>query len=388
MKNIITYSALKILTLIFFIILTNQPVQAQLKFNPLINNLNENQYSNYQITYNDYLTKNPFKLNKNHPLKQQVNNRKIQTLSEYYFSLAWIKESFTVSHPENSNKINKSDFTYAGFKRFTINGELPNLSTQIDPLNAAVTAGIGITLAIALHINQSAAWWDGKGRSFYFKDDWNAALQADKFGHFMGGYFVSYFAREGLVFSGVGWDQSIILGSMIGIVSQAYVEFKDGFADNTGFSYTDFAANVFGVGYFYLQHYIIFLQNFTPKWQYTPPGLIGVPPKARTQTFIDNYNSTTAWFSVHMHNLLPGDNFWPKWLNLAFGYGIDGYYTSQMHRRFVIGLDYNLVELLPDGPSFWNWFKQSLNAVKWPAPAVEFSSQGTKFLLLYPFSIL
>jgi len=327
-------------------------------------------------------------ISNNPSVELKDENDKIYSFAEYYFSLARIKENFTASFTEDSNKINPNEFRYAGSKRFTINGELPNLRTVINPVNATITAGVGITLAVALHINQSAAWWDGKGRSFYFRNDWNTALQADKFGHFMGGYFVSYFAREGLVFSGVGWDQSIILGSLIGIVSQAYVEFKDGFAENTGFSYSDFTANVFGAGYFYLQHYITFLQNFTPKWQYTPPGLIGVPQKARTQTFLDNYNSTTAWFSVHMHNLLPDNNFWPKWLNLAFGYGINGYYTPQMYRRFVIGLDYNLIELLPDGPSFWNWFKQTLNAVKWPAPAVEFSSRGTKFLLLYPFSIL
>jgi len=69
------------------------------------------------------------------------------------------------------------------------------------------------------------------------------------------------------------------------------------------------------------------------------------------------------------------------------GYGINGYYTSNMSRRYVVGLDYNLVELLPDGPNFWNWLKQTLNLVKWPAPAIEFSSNGTRFHLLYPFTI-
>ena len=387
MKNIITHITLKTPAVILCIFLANQFIQAQVNFKPLMYQLKENQNPHYQNSFNDYLNKNISKLNRNRFLKQQSENSKIYSLSEHYFSLAWIKENFTASLTENSNKINPSEFHYAGSKRFTINGELPNSRTIINPLNAAITTGVSIALAVALHINQSVAWWDGRGRRFNFREDWNSVLQADKFGHFMGGYFISYFAREGLVFSGVGWNQSIIFGSMIGILAQTYIEVKDGLS-STGFSYTDFAADVFGAGYFYLQHYITFLQNFTPKWQYTPPRLIGVPLKARTQTFLDNYNSTTAWFSVHMHNLLPGNNFWPKWLNFAFGYGIDDYYTSQMYRRFVIGLDYNLVELLPDEPNFWNWFKQTLNIVKWPAPAIEFSSRGTKFLLLYPFSIL
>ncbi len=60
---------------------------------------------------------------------------------------------------------------------------------------------------------------------------------------------------------------------------------------------------------------------------------------------------------------------------------------SNMTSRFVIGIDYNLVELLPDGVPFWNWLKQSLNYIKLPAPAIEFSNQGTKFMILYPFTI-
>ncbi|MDR3628245.1 MAG: hypothetical protein P4L45_15485, partial [Ignavibacteriaceae bacterium] len=56
-------------------------------------------------------------------------------------------------------------------------------------------------------------------------------------------------------------------------------------------------------------------------------------------------------------------------------------------RRYVIGLDYNLVRLLPDGGWFWNWFRQTLDYIKFPAPALEFSPGGTKFKLLYPFKI-
>jgi hypothetical protein len=283
---------------------------------------------------------------------------------------------------------NTDYFNYAGSKRFTLDGESPKLNTEIIPMRASLMGAIALTTAIALHINQSAAWWDGKGTSFYFYDDWNDALFADKFGHFLGGYFTSYFTREAFVFSGFSWDESILLGSLAGLISQTYIEFKDGYAENTGFSASDLAADALGVVYFYLQHYLPVLQNFSPKWQYVPPGTIGVPPKARTQTFLDNYNSTTAWISVHVRNLFRGreESFWPRWLNIGLGYGISGYYTPDIHSRFVIGIDYNLVELLPDGFPLWNWLKQSLNCIKFPAPAIEFSRDGTRFRFLYPFS--
>ena len=292
-------------------------------------------------------------------------------------------------NPAGKREIGIDDFLYAGHKRFTLSGELPNVKTQINPFRAGVVGGVSLTAIVALHINQSVAWWSHRGRPFYFHDDWNNALQADKFGHFMGGYFTSYFAREAMVYAGFSWHQSVFWGSAFGLLSQTYIEIKDGFAKNTGFSPSDFAADILGSGYFYAQHYIPFLQNFTPKWQYTPPGLIGVPQKLRTQTFLDNYNATTAWWSIDVHNLLHrrSKKYWPKWLNLAFGYGINGYYSSKMTRRFVVGIDFNLVEILPDGGSFWNWLKQTLNYFKFPSPSIEFTNNQTRFYLFYPFKI-
>lgn len=306
------------------------------------------------------------------------------------FSRLNLYDGKSVVKKENQKNVMSADnFKYAGSQRFTLSGDLPNLHTEIKPLQASAVTAVAIVTGIALHINQSAAWWDGKGRSFYFYDDWDDVLFADKCGHFMGGYFISYLSREAFVFSGFSWDNSISLGSLVGILAQTYVEFKDGYAENTGFSTSDFVADITGIAYFHLQHYIPVLQNFSPKWQYVPPSLIGVPPKARTQTFLDNYNSTTAWVSIHVRNLFWGEeeSIWPKWLNIGFGYGVNGYYTPDISSRFVIGLDYNFVELLPDGAPFWNWLKQSLNCIKFPAPAIEYSNKGMNFKLLYPFTI-
>lgn len=292
------------------------------------------------------------------------------------------------------NEINRevqyyNEFLYAGSPRFTLTGESPNRFTQINSNRAILMGAVVITGTYILHNKQNVAWWDGRERSFHIKEDGNYALYADKLGHFMGGYFLSYFARESFVYVGLNWDSSIMLGSLFGLAVQTYVEVKDGFAENTGFSPSDFAADLAGVIFFYSQNYNDFLQNFSPKWQYTPPDWIGIPPKARTHVFIDNYNSTTAWVSIHVRNLVwrKRDSLWPKWLNLAFGYGINGYYTQEKFGRYVVGIDFNVVELLPDGVPLWNWLKQSLNCVKLPAPAVEFTKKGTSFKLVYPLSI-
>ena len=386
MKNPLNHISILVFLVVIIFNFIIAPIYSQTDLNSSAEKAVTKQYhlelKNVNETFSFLIVKNLSQLS-------TVKSRFNKLIGNFPSSVEWKKKSFSTKPEKQANKINLVGFTYAGSRRFTVNGELPNLKTDIKPFNATITGAIGITLTVALHINQNSAWWEGRGRSFYFREDWNNALQADKIGHFMGGYFISYFAREGFVFSGMGWHQSILLGSLAGLLAQTYVEVKDGFADNTGFSPSDFIADALGSGYFYFQHYVPFLQNFTPKWQYAPPGIIGVPPKARTHTFLDNYNSTTAWVSVHVNNLLPESYkpYWPRWLNIAVGYGINGYYTSNMTRRFVVGLDYNLVELLPDGPDFWNWLKQTLNLVKLPAPAIEFSEQGIRFKLLYPFSI-
>jgi len=183
MKNIITHITINILTVIFFIVFTNKLAQAQITFNPISYKSISKQSSYFVSTNIKYITKNPIKLNDNQLLKQRVDKGKLEAITDYDFSLPWIEESFTASQTEESNKINTREFRYAGSQRFTINGELPNSRNEINLPNAVVTAGVTLTLAAYLHINQSAAWWDGKDRSLYFKNDWNTALQADKFCH-------------------------------------------------------------------------------------------------------------------------------------------------------------------------------------------------------------
>lgn len=102
--------------------------------------------------------------------------------------------------------------------------------------------------------------------------------------------------------------------------------------------------------------------------------------------------------------MLPDDykQYWLPWLQLSVGYAarnlsdpsIDGYDPSKATKfsngvagspKLIIGLDYDLVKLLPDGIPLWNWLRQTLNYFKLPAPAIEISEQGTRFMLMYPF---
>ncbi|MGE5402410.1 MAG: DUF2279 domain-containing protein [Ignavibacteriales bacterium] len=298
----------------------------------------------------------------------------------------------------NSRYILPEQFTYAGDRRYTINGSLPFRKTEIRPVTASVIGGLYLGAIIALHINQQNAWWSGERQGFHFQEDWVSALQVDKAGHAFGGYMVSYVLSEGLLASGFNWESSTIWGGILGLAYQTYVETEDGFARDWGFSASDWYFDALGSIFFVAQHYNPYLQNITPKWQFVPSEWTGKPVIMRPRTFIDDYNSSTFWWSVDIYNILgKGRNkYWPGWLNVAVGYGGDaidanpdpsGPPDQLSVRRYILGLDLNLIRLLPDGGQFWNWFRQSLNYIKLPAPAIEFTKNKTRFYLLYPIRI-
>jgi len=291
-----------------------------------------------------------------------------------------------------------SEFTWAGSQRYTFSGEAPRLITKINPVSAGIIGGVVLGSVIALHINQQNAWWKDQRGGFHIVEDWVSALQVDKLGHTFGGYYIAYGMDEALKSSGVDYHSSAIYGSLFAFAYQSYVEIEDGFAHDWGFSPSDIYFDFLGPAFYLAQHYVPALQNIQPKWQYIPSEWTGKAILNRPRTFIDDYNSTTFWYSVNVYNILPNNlkKYWVPWLNIALGYGADatdiitstaGSPDKLAKRRYAISLDYNLIRLLPDGGNFWNWFRQTLNFIKFPSPAVEFSSSGTRFYILYPFQI-
>lgn len=299
-------------------------------------------------------------------------------------------------------RINIEDFTIADNPRYTFTGELPYLNTNIKPVRAAIFGGVVGTFYITQHIIQKNTIWSETG-SFRFIEDHDYALYIDKIGHFYGTYLASSLYTELFMWSGFSYDASVLLGSFMGLAYTTYVEIMDGFAVDWGFSPSDFYSDVAGVAFHLLQHYVPFFQNFTPKFIYIPADWHGERRRQPSTMFIDDYSSHAFFLSVNVENILPKDMkpYWPDWLQLSIGYsarnlcspidfGCDyddiNYYSPWLagSPRYIIALDYDFVKLLPDGSPFWNWFKQALNYVKFPAPAIEVGN-GTRFMLLYPF---
>lgn len=287
-------------------------------------------------------------------------------------------------------------YTYAGYKRYTVDGEAPNSKQSIDWVPATITAGIAGGACTGLYLYQKNAWWSDNKSAFHIQEDGNYSLHADKLGHFYGGYVVSYLIGEGIIASGVPLRTAHAIGALGGMMYQTFVEIQDGYGSNWGFSPSDAIANYLGAWYYLAQHEVPVLQNFTPKVQFVPSRWVGDKPMKHETAVFDDYHSMTYHLSVEMENILPQTvkNFWPDWLNLSIGYNVrnmeyfDAQGNSLIERNIVIGLDYNLTRLIPETNSnIVNWLVQTFNHYKFPSPAIVIG-KDVKFAIMFPFLVL
>jgi hypothetical protein len=247
--------------------------------------------------------------------------------------------------------------------------------------------GTYVAAITALHIYQVNTIWDSTS-SFRVIEDGDYGLYVDKLGHVWGGYMNAYILSEFLMGSGFSHDAATHWGAAMSFAYQSYVEILDGFGTGWGFSPSDMYSNALGISYFLGQHYVPFLQNFTPKANYIPPAWYGGKARDQSSSFIDDYSGYTFMLSANVNNLLPKelDPYWPDWLNIGVGYTARNLTYKNGDRKYLIGLDINPAMVLPDGGTEWNWFKQSLNYILLPLPMLELSPDGPPvFRLMYPF---
>jgi len=300
---------------------------------------------------------------------------------------------------DTSVYLSRNEYLYADNPRYTFFGHTPRRETYVQTLPAIALGVSYVGVFVTLHVIQTNAWWSADRGEFHFQEDWPYANQVDKFGHFYSAYVMSTAWHDILAEAGMSQTPSVILGGVLGLAYQTYVEIEDGYGKNWGFSPSDEYANILGAGYFVAQSFSPFLQNFTPRWNYTPSSWSGdAQLTERPATFIDDYNSTTFWLAMNVNNLLPEGavkDLWPDWLMMDIGYGIRSYGVSDpsqtqtpVQSRFMLGLDYDWVKIIPPSRNgFLNYLRQSLNYIRFPGPTLEFSSDGVAFRFLYPIKI-
>ena len=294
--------------------------------------------------------------------------------------------------------LSREEYRYADNPRYTFLGGTPRRKTEVQ---LWPTIGMGVAYAgifTALHVHQKNLWWSETG-DFRIIDDIEYARGLDKVGHFHAAYWMSTLSGDLFMESGFSKEAGMWAGAGLGMAFQLYVEINDGFATNWGFSPSDLLANTAGIGFYVAQHYVPFLENFTPRWSYIPPTWTGDRViTGRQFNIIDDYNGTTFWLACNVNNMLPSSaaEYWPDWLMLSVGYGIRNYDTVDefggvvpVARRFMLGIDYDWVKIIPEANfGFLNYLRQALNYIRLPGPTLEVGDDGVRFGLLYPFAIV
>ena len=257
---------------------------------------------------------------------------------------------------------------------------------------------LGETLAAGISIVALDRLWyaDYPRSGFHFMNDNNQWLQMDKVGHVMTSYYLGRMGVELLDWAGVSKKNQLIYGATAGLTFLTAIEVLDGFSDEWGFSLGDFAANAAGTGLLVGQELLWEEQRIVLKYSFHQTSYAKIRPETLGQGFLEqaikDYNGQTYWLSANLWSFAKDSNF-PKWLNVAFGYGAGGMLYGENgslnqlnqnpYRQFYLSFDIDLVKI-PTKSTFLRSVFSVINFIKIPAPTLEFrSNRGIKFHYLY-----
>ena len=248
-------------------------------------------------------------------------------------------------------------------------------TTQKDSLHTnrlLIVGGISTATFIYAYGIQNNMWWKGEPSHFHsnWKQDWNYALGADKLGHFYFGSLVSTIYKNSFRWIGFNQKHSYLYAGLFTLTYQTFLEIRDGFSKQYGFSWGDFAANSLGSMYSYLQYNYPVLKSFNLKISYYPSQRF----ENGSNTYImDDYESTYHWLSVDVNKLLPNNlrKYFPSFLNIAIGHSVNRLNNlDNANHEFYIGLDWNLA-VVQTKSKLLNSIIEILNKYHFPAPTIK-----------------
>jgi len=239
-------------------------------------------------------------------------------------------------------------------------------------------------------IGLNALWYSDYERSkFHTINDLNEWMQMDKVGHAFSSYQLGRLGTDVLNWSGVSKKEQLIYGATLGFTYLAAVEIFDGFSAEWGFSWSDIAANAVGTGFYIGQELLWNEQRILLKYSFSKSSYAAMRPDklgdSYVQQMIKDYNGQTYWLSANLDAFFKRSNF-PKWLNIAFGYGasgmltgknevVDNMFTNQdRYRQFYLSFDVNLNNFNTKSNVLKTIFSV-LNVIKIPLPTIEFNSK-------------
>ncbi len=248
----------------------------------------------------------------------------------------------------------------------------PVAADSLHPIRLAVVATISTGAFVAGHLLQTDIWWKGEKSAFHFNwsDDWRYALGADKLGHAFFPYMAAGVYDDVFRWCGVDSTTSIWTAGGLALGYQTWVEIRDGFSAEWGFSWGDETADILGAGLQVAAHRWPALDAIRLKASYWPSERFRA---GSNRVIIDDYESSYYWVSVDVHSLLPpkAAPYWPAWLDLAIGHSVRGLDDQGGgEHRLYIALDLD-VRGLPIHGWLWRLLTTPFEYYHLPAPTIS-----------------
>ena len=214
---------------------------------------------------------------------------------------------------------------YNGFAQKTTTQDSINYNQG--RLYPVVTAE-AIAFGGSLYLLNDLWYKDYPHSSFHFFNDNKEWLQMDKLGHATTSYTIGSMGYEALKWCGADNRKAALYGGGLGSVYMLTIEILDGLSSEWGFSPGDFTANTVGSAVFISQQLAWDEQRIKFKWSYHTTIYSNYRPdelgNGITQSWLKDYNGQTYWLSGNISTFLKKDSRFPKWLNIAVGYGAEG----------------------------------------------------------------
>lgn len=263
----------------------------------------------------------------------------------------------------------------------------PSDTLHVERRNAVIIseATLGAVSLIALDQLWYSEYERGPFKTVNDSGDWYGM---DKLGHVFSSYQLGRYGYNLLAWSGVRERDRLLYGATLGFVFLSAVEVMDGFSSQWGFSWGDMAANALGTGLFIGQQLLWQEQRIGLKFSFMTSPYASLNPdqlgSSLTEQIFKDYNGQTYWLSFNMNSFLKSD-FWPKWFNVALGYGADGMLNGSFvdpdlpaqnpYQQLYLSLDIDLTRIKTNS-RFLRTLFDVFNFIKIPSPTLEWTSNG------------
>lgn len=282
---------------------------------------------------------------------------------------------------------------------------LPRLSMTQAPVDTVAVNNkrllvLGSTFAVgytSMLISLNKAWYKEERTGFHWFNDNHEWKQLDKAGHFWSAFHQSRAGIDMLRWAGVPEKKAILYGGLTGIILQTPIEVFDGYQEDYGASVGDLVANTVGSAAVVAQELAWQDVRIMPKFSFHTTRYAEMRPNvlgsSLAEQALKDYNGQTYWLSVDVSAFLKEESRYPKWLNIAVGYGAQQMVYNDPEANKAAGLDhYRQYYLSPDlnlmhfksRSKVWNTALYVLSIIKIPAPTLEYNRKnGLKMHALY-----